>query len=107
MLSKPQAIKGLGGIGKTQLAVEYAYRAREQRYYLHTFWINAASQEAIIASFQTMAQQLPAFTAKDEQDQHKVIAAVLNWIGQCPKTQETWLAESQLLSRMEMHEKNS
>ncbi|HEU5230110.1 MAG TPA: hypothetical protein VFU49_19985, partial [Ktedonobacteraceae bacterium] len=47
-LTQPQAIKGLGGIGKTQIAIEYAYRSREQGHYTHTFWINAASKETLI-----------------------------------------------------------
>lgn len=88
ILSQAQAVKGLGGIGKTQIAVEYAYRAREQDRYTHTFWINAASQEAIIASFQTLAEHLPNFAGKDEQDQRKLIAAVLRWMEQCP---QPWL----------------
>ena len=88
ILSQPQAVKGLGGIGKTQIAVEYAYQAREQDRYTHTFWINAASQEAILASFQTLAEQLPNFAGKDEQDQRKLSAAVLRWMEQCP---DPWL----------------
>ena len=46
-LTQPQAIKGLGGIGKTQIAVEYAYRSRDLDRYTHTFWVNAASEEAL------------------------------------------------------------
>jgi hypothetical protein len=42
-LTQTQALTGLGGIGKTQLAVEYAYRMHELDVYTHTFWINAAS----------------------------------------------------------------
>lgn len=88
VLSQPQAVRGLGGIGKTQIAVEYAYRAREQGYYTHTIWINAASEEAIITSFQTLVAQLPRFPARDEKDQHQLIAAILRWLQEC---QQAWL----------------
>src|SRR5581483_363126 len=88
ILCQPQAVTGLGGVGKTQIAVEYAYRARSQERYTHTFWINAASEEAILASFQTLAEHLPGFAGKDEQDQRKLITAVLRWMEQCP---QPWL----------------
>jgi tetratricopeptide (TPR) repeat protein/transcriptional regulator with XRE-family HTH domain len=84
VLSQPQAIQGLGGIGKTQIALEYAYRSRQEGRYTHTFWINAANEEAIIASFQAVAAQIPGFAAKDEQKQNKLIAAILRWLEQCP-----------------------
>jgi tetratricopeptide (TPR) repeat protein/transcriptional regulator with XRE-family HTH domain len=88
VLNQPQAIKGLGGIGKTQIALEYAYRSREQGSHTHILWINAASEEAIITSFLTLAERLPDFAARDEKYQHKLIAAILHWLEVC---QEPWL----------------
>jgi tetratricopeptide (TPR) repeat protein/DNA-binding XRE family transcriptional regulator len=88
ILSQPQAVKGLGGIGKTQIAVEYAYRAHEQDRYTYTFWINAASEEAIISSFAALAEQLPSVVERGEKDQSKLIAAIIRWLEQC---QHPWL----------------
>src|ERR1019366_1934976 len=42
-LSQPQAISGLGGIGKTQLALEYAYRYHQD--YMAVLWARAESTE--------------------------------------------------------------
>jgi tetratricopeptide (TPR) repeat protein/transcriptional regulator with XRE-family HTH domain len=87
-LSQAQAIKGLGGIGKTQIAVEYAYRACEQARYTHTLWITAPSEEAILSSFAAVADLLPTHPASGEKDQRKVARAVIEWLEQCP---EPWL----------------
>jgi nucleoside phosphorylase/tetratricopeptide (TPR) repeat protein len=83
-----QAIKGLGGIGKTQIAVEYAYRSRERDRYTHTFWINAANEEALVTSFSGLAELLPTFLAKGETDQRKLVEAIKRWLEQC---EQRWL----------------
>ncbi len=87
-LTQAQIIKGLGGIGKTQTAVEYAYRAREQGRYTHTIWIAAASEEALLASFAALTEQLPGLASKGETDQRKLVAAVIPWLEQCS---QSWL----------------
>lgn len=87
-LTQPQAIKGLGGVGKTQIAVEYAYRTQEQGCYTHILWVNAASEEAMMTSFLTLAELLPAFPAQKETDQRKLIAAIKRWLEHCP---QSWL----------------
>jgi transcriptional regulator with XRE-family HTH domain len=87
-LTQPQAIKGLGGIGKTQIAVEYAYRSQEQSRYMHTLWINAASEETMMNSFVMLAELLPTFPQKQETDQHKLVMAIKRWLEQC---QQPWL----------------
>ncbi|GCE07842.1 tetratricopeptide repeat protein [Dictyobacter aurantiacus] len=87
-LTQAQAIKGLGGIGKTQIAIEYAYRALAQKRYTHTLWISAATAESIQASFIALARLLPGDPLTDETDQHKLNAAVKRWLEEC---QHPWL----------------
>jgi hypothetical protein len=76
-LTQPQAISGLGGIGKTQTAMEYAYRYRDD--YQAVLWASAASRETLISDFVALASllQLPE---RDVADQGVVVAAVRRWL---------------------------
>lgn len=66
------AISGLGGIGKTQIAAEYAHRHREQ--YSSVFWVVGASRQKLVESYLVIASKLfevnnsgksPEWVAKD------------------------------------------
>ncbi len=46
LISQPPAISGLGGIGKTQTAVEYAYRYQQE--YQYVLWLQANTSETLI-----------------------------------------------------------
>jgi tetratricopeptide (TPR) repeat protein/transcriptional regulator with XRE-family HTH domain len=76
-LTQPQALFGLGGIGKTQTAAEYVFRFGDDYSYL--FWLRAASRETLIADFVVLAELLD-LPEKDEQDQQRVIDAVRGWL---------------------------
>ncbi len=67
-----QAIRGLGGIGKTQTAIEYAHRHRAQ--YNAVFWINAATDLDLITSYRRIAKLLRL--PHNANDPDSVIAAV-------------------------------
>ena len=82
--SQPQAISGLGGIGKTQLALEYAYQ--HSREYQAVLWVNAESTEILISSYIALATllHLPELEAKE---QDVIIQAVKRWL----QTHRSWL----------------
>ena len=83
-LSQPQALSGLGGIGKTQTALEYSYRYRHE--YHAIFWIRAESEAALNTSYAEIAKRL-ALPEQEAPDPDKLIQAVKHWVEQ----HEQWL----------------
>ena len=81
-LTQAQAISGLGGIGKTQIAIEYGYRYRD--HYQAIFWVNAAAHDTISADFATIALLLGLST---QQEQDIVVRSVKQWLS----VQAGWL----------------
>ncbi len=76
-LGQPQAISGLGGIGKTQLAIEYIYRFRSE--YQAVLWARAETMEALNASYTEIANVLN-LPQRDAQEQEVIVQAVKNWL---------------------------
>ncbi len=67
----------LGGIGKTQIAIEYAYRYHND--YRAILWIRADSREILISDFVNIAVLLN-LPQKNRQDQIQVTDAVKRWL---------------------------
>jgi hypothetical protein len=78
------AFSGLGGIGKTQTAVEYAYRHKEN--YGQILWGKAESKESLISDFAQLGAILN-LPGKNAQDQQEIGKAVQRWL----KQHEHWL----------------
>src|SRR5581483_11401023 len=67
------ALSGMGGIGKTQIAIEYVYRYGDT--YETILWIRADTSQSLLADFVALAHLLD-LPEKRDTDQHATIAAV-------------------------------
>lgn len=92
---KIAVLQGLGGIGKSQLAIEYA--TRHQRSYTAIFWCNGKSEALLRLELASIAEQIPlkdflnsnGRILKDEVGVDKAIAAVFDWLSETHNTK--WL----------------
>ncbi len=72
-----QAIQGLGGVGKTELAAEYAYRQKDD--YNTVWWVQSEEPAKLAADYARLASDLE-LPEKDAQDQSAVVEAVRYWL---------------------------
>lgn len=79
-----QAIQGTGGVGKTAVAVEYAYRHRAE--FDTVWWVRAEQPATLIGDYAELATTigLPDAAAAEQQ---MVVAAVRRWLA----TNDRWL----------------
>ncbi|KAK5096203.1 hypothetical protein LTS08_007809 [Lithohypha guttulata] len=72
------AIVGLGGVGKTQIAIEHAYRCRDADPNTWIFWVHASSAERFQEGYKDIAATLQ-LTGWDE-PQADVLGMVQRWL---------------------------
>ena len=74
---------GLGGVGKTQIALEYAYRHESD--YNYIFWISAVDQAQLLSDFVDIAKATQI--VKYDNEPADVAKSVLQWL----EVTESWL----------------
>ena len=89
-------LHGMGGIGKTQLAIEFARKYRQS--YSAVFWIDGSSKEKLKQSIANIANQLPQhqlleraklYVQQPHEELDGAVDDVLSWFSQ--SSNEQWL----------------
>jgi tetratricopeptide (TPR) repeat protein/class 3 adenylate cyclase len=78
-------LSGLGGVGKTQAAIEYAVRYRAE-YPSGVFWVNAETIGQLTSGFVAIAETI-GLAGAESTDHAQIVKAVLQWLNRT----ESWL----------------
>src|SRR3954466_12629954 len=78
---------GLGGTGKSQIALEYCYRNKDS--YRYIFWIDADTEETLQNSFANVARllNLPVFASMKSTSPDDLVLYAINWL----QNNDDWL----------------
>lgn len=75
------ALSGMGGIGKTAIALEYCYRTSQA--YQHILWLNASSRSVLSTYVSLLADRLSLPNAI-RQDEQQLFATIKQWLREQP-----------------------
>ncbi|GKZ35821.1 hypothetical protein AbraIFM66950_006619 [Aspergillus brasiliensis] len=85
--NRPVLLHGLGGVGKTQLAVHFSKRYQEQHRRTHVLWVDASSPAHFDYNYRQIATALgipghedPGFDAGVETHRHLARSRTLRWL---------------------------
>jgi len=90
------ALYGLGGVGKTQLAIEYAHSHRSD--YDGIYWINAVSEATVLAGFQDIARRTRCVESTQHLNPSELAQRVLQWLN----LHQSWLLVIDNLDQIEV-----
>ena len=71
------ALVGLGGIGKSQLAIQFAHAIRNKS---HVFWVNASTWDTLESSYHDIAERLGLTTPGRAKSPTDTLRKVGNWL---------------------------
>ncbi|KAF1828138.1 hypothetical protein BDW02DRAFT_603717, partial [Decorospora gaudefroyi] len=80
------ALVGLGGVGKSQLAIEHAYRTHKQSPETWVFWVHASNAARFKQSFRDIANRVKI--AGRQSPQANIFQLVHDWLCDC---KQDWL----------------
>ncbi|MFO0578401.1 MAG: FxSxx-COOH system tetratricopeptide repeat protein [Polyangia bacterium] len=83
-VTQPQALSGLGGVGKTQLALAYAFSERHR--YQAVLWVQADSEDSVRSGFAELANQLHLPGASENQSLDDTVIQVRHWLEKTERT---------------------
>lgn len=78
---------GIGGVGKTQLAIAYAERFRQR--YDTVFWLNATSQQTLNADLRLVAGRILQASEMERLNEDQILTRVHEWLSKVNNTR--WL----------------